>query len=327
MAKLIASYQLANSANYSFDITKIGYHAYDEAAYYHKENFPDLKITRPNTVTDMQLLHDRFLITINGFVYPTEYVDNTLYVPKATVNMLHSRLNSVGLINIGRLSENIVKHVITPAMVTSEANIPAFEKIYITSPVALVKPVLVMAGYLVFENPEYFYRVSDFTFVLRLDRLAYIDKLYELSRYRSIFQELEVPVSSDNMTLVDAELVRSELTIKRFMSLHNSFLVDLNIDNLSVSKIYLEHSTVPCNFWTETRPILPLIVGKGKLGEYQKERAVGNKYTVLTQDAYYNNHLLSALPPQDINVYNAHRRVGSTYRLSPAFFLEISTQT
>lgn len=325
MAKYQATYQLAISANYKFNICKIGFNNYDPTAYYNKENFPDVEVTRPGTDTDLELLHKNFLLTVNGYVYSSEYLAGRLYIPYATSSMLKSRANAMGMINMTNLG-SMTRLKITESMISTDPILPAFERVIITFPEDVIQPILIMAGYLIFENPEYFYRISDRGFVLRLDKLDYVERLYELNRYRDIFKELDVPVSNTNDSMVDGGLIRSEAVIKRFLGLHNTFLINLNAPNLSIARIYLEKTSVPLNFRTEYPPIYPLIVGYGKVTEYFQEKSTDQKHTVSTQDGYYNNHVFSSQSYRDNAVYNAHRVPGTTYRLSPGFFLDISVE-
>lgn len=320
------NYQLANNAGYKFNIVKIGEHVYDELAYYHKENFPDIRLTRPGLDTDLSLLHNKALMTVNGYIYPTVYQDNELYIPNATKSMLKSRSNSIGILSFNKLSSNLTKHKITVEMVTAEAPTSMFEKAIITFDQDIGHPILVMCGYMLFEDPEVFYRISSRSFALRLDRLNYVEKLYELQRQRDIFKELEIPTSTNNASMIDATVARSDETIKKFLSSFNSFLVEVPVTSLSTKKIFLEHSSVPGNFRTEMEPTLPIMVGYGKIAEYFKKKNNDQKHTVYINDAYYNQHLFSSMSHQDIKVYNDHRTPGNTYRLSQAFFLEISAE-
>jgi hypothetical protein len=318
------TYQLANTAGYNFSITKLGEHVYDQLAYYHKENFPDVEVSRPGSGTDLSLLHYKALMTVNGYIYPTVYQDRKLYIPNATKSMLKSRANNIGILSFNKLNANLVKHSITPEMVTDEAPTSMFEKVILTFDKDIGHPILVICGYMVFEDPEVFYRVSSNSFALRLDRLNYIEKLYELARQRDIFKELDIPVSPNNSSMIDAGVARSNETIKKFLSTFNSFLVELPVDGITTKKIFLEHSSVPGNFRTELEPMYPIIVGYGKIAEYFKKTTNDRKHTVYINDAYYNQHLFSSMSHQDIKVYNDHRRPGSTYRLSQAFFLQIT---
>jgi len=316
-------YQLATNSGYKFNITKIGYHNYDELAYYHKDNFPDIEVFRPNTTTDVTVLDRKALMTVNGYIYNTAVVDNKLYIPNATTSMLKSRQNNIGILSLNSLENVLNKIKITEDMISSEQPTPMYNKTIITFNKEIGYPILIIAGYMIFENTEFFYRVSGNSFALRLDRLNYIEKLYELNRYRNIFTELGIPVSPNNSSVIDADIARSDVTITKLLSSFNSFLVELPVTSIELNKVYLEHSNIPGNFRTEIEPKLPLFVGYGKIAEYTKRKTSDFKYSVYTGDAYYNNYILTQLPPEQVKLYNDHREPGHTYNLSPGFFLDI----
>ncbi|EKD89539.1 MAG: Virion structural protein [uncultured bacterium] len=325
MSELHFNYQLASRAGYKSNICEIGNEVYDQLAYWNKENFPDIEITRPGIDTDLNLLHTKAILTVNGYLYPTVYSGNRLYIPNATKSMLKSKTNQIGIISFNKLSSPIIKHKIEAINITPETNFSLYEKLIITMDTDINSPILSLCGYIILEDPEVFYRVSPNAFILRLDRLNYINKLYELQRYRDIFTELNIPVSVNNPSMIDYTIARSDITITKFLSSFNSFIIDLPVTNLHLNKIYLEHSNIPSTFRTEIEPLFPMIVGSGKLAEYGKTKSLENKYTVNTLDAYYNNHLFSFLPYTNISVINDHRVVGNTYRLSEAYFLDLYT--
>lgn len=326
MSKITATYKLGVQSGYKTQITEIGKEVYDPIAYYYKENFPDVEVTRPNTDTDLSLLHTKCLLTVNGYIYPTEYSNKRLYIPKATTSMLKSKANHVGVLSFNSLTTPLVKHPIRIDMITPEAPSPLFEKAIITFDQPIGNAFLVIAGYMVFEQPEFFYRVSDRSFVLRLDRLSYMERLYELVKYRNIFDELAVPISPNNPSVVDSSVVKSDTVITKFLSLFNSFLVEIPGYNITTRKVYLEHSNIPGNFRTELKPSLPVMGGYGKVVEYMYRQSNDVKYTVYTADAYMNNYLFSKLSQAEINLYNNHRVIGNSYQLSQAFFLEINCE-
>jgi hypothetical protein len=323
MAKLHFKYQLANTAGYKFNIVKIGYNNYDELAYYHKENFPDIELTRPQIDTDLSLLNDKCILSVNGYIYPTVYNNSRLFIPNATKSMIKSRANNIGIISFNSLNNSLIKYPISVNMITPESPFSLYEKAIITFNEDIKSPILSLCGYMIFENPEFFYRISNRSFVLRLDRLNYIEKLYELNRYRDIFKELNIQTSVNNPTLIDANIARSDAIVLKFLTTFNSFLINVPVDNLQLKKIYLEHSKVPGNFRTEIEPTMPIIVGYGKMSEYLKKKTNDTKFTVYLNDAYYNQHLISNHSFTDINLYNDHRVVGNTYRLTQGYFLDM----
>lgn len=321
-----AHYQLANTANYRFNITKIGSHEYDPLAYFYKSDFPDVEVTRPGTDTDLERVHNTCLVTVNGYVHSTSYGEARLYIPQATASMLRSRANINGLIDFSAMTTALIKTPITPAMVSEDLNTAAYDKVFIAFAEPVTQPLLVLAGYIIPYDEECFYRVSDNVFALRLSKLNYMERLYELSRYRDIFKELNVQVSPLNPQMVDAQEVRSLEVIRRLLSLHNSFLVDLSVENLTIKRSYPEHSRIPGTFIVQGRPRLPLFTGYGKVTEYSVQHSGENRYNVYAQDCHYNNHLISHMSPAQCKVYNDSRVPGQTHGLAQAFFLDFSTE-
>jgi hypothetical protein len=318
------TYQLANTAGYKFNITKIGHHHYDELAYYHKDNFPDLEVTRPGTSTDMTLLHTKALMTVNGYLYLTTVIDDKLYIPNATASMVKSRANSIGILSFNTLSNPISKIKLTEDMITAEGLTSLYDKVIITLDEDIAHPILSICGYMIFEHPEFFYRVGENSFALRLDRLNYMEKLYELNKFRNIFEELEVPTSLSNNSVVDPSVARSDAVITKFLTTYNSFIVNVPVNAIEVNKIYLEHSTIPGNFRTQVEPKLPILAGQGKITEYHRRKTNDTKYSVTISDPIYQNYLFSKMSTENIGLYNAHREVGNTYDLVNAFFLQIN---
>jgi hypothetical protein len=304
---------------------KIGFSEYDPLAYIHKKDFPDAEITRPGTDTDLLHIHQTCLMTVNGYIHDTLYQGGRLYIPGATLSMLKSRSNVTGVLDFGRITSQLKRIRIAQSMVTPDTNTLPYDKVFITVPEAVVQPILVMGGYLIPHDEQTFYRVADNAFALNLSKLNYMEKLYESARYRDIFKDLELPITPMNPSLVDAEQARSLATIRKYLSLNNSFLLDLGVDNLALRKVFLEHSNIPGVFKTQLSPTLPMVVGYGKLSDYAVSKSREGLYSVHSQDAHYNNHLMSHMAPHQVQTYNDHRLPGDTHRLTQGFFLDITT--
>lgn len=317
------NYLNMHRAGYKFEICDMTNNVYDELSYWKKENFPDLKITRPQIDTDLNLIANKCLITVNGYIHKPIFNNNVIYIKNATKSMLRSKANQIGILSFINLNNNLNKLSITTDMISGETSFSLYEKALITFNEEVKIPILIIAGYMLFEDGETLYRVSPNTLVLRLDRLNYIEKLYELNKFRDIFTELNIPVSSSNPSLIDGVIARQDSTIIKFLSLNNSFLLNLDINSLNLNKIYLERSNIPSTFFTETEPKFPLFGGYGKLIEYSVSRS-NDKYKVYTLDSYYNNHIFSFLPQSQLEVINDHRLPEVTHRLSHAYFLNIS---
>lgn len=327
MAVQRVNYLLGSAGNYRFNITKMGHHEYDQLSYIHKSDFPDVEVSRPGLDTDLERVFRTCLLTVNGYVHSTAFTAGKLYIPQATHSMLRSRANIIGLLDFSKAAPNITRYTITSDMISQESNMLAYDKVLITFTEPVEQPLLIMAGYIIPYDADSFYRVSDNSFALCLSKLNYMERLYELSRYRDIFKHLDVQVSATNEFMVDTNTVRSFITIQKLLTLHNSFMVDLKTTNFSVNKIFLAHSKIPGTFTTQTHPNIPLFMGYGKLSEYAVRRDNEFRYTVHTQDYHYDNHLLSSFNQNKIKVFNNQRRPGQTHRLSQAFFLDMTVES
>lgn len=328
MATYHVKYRCANTSGYKFDLTDLDNTAYDKLAYYNKEDLPDVEITRPSTTTDLSVIDSRCLVTVNGYVYPTNYSGGRLFVPKATKCMLKSRINTIGITAFLDLKRPIERLPIETSMITGEEGTPLYNKAIITFGREVGNVILVMCGYLIFEDTEFFYRVSNNSFVLRLDRLNYIERLYEVEHQRDIFKELAIPVSPNNSSMIDAEIATSDEVVAKFLTLFNSYLLEIPCSELSVAKRYMDYSSIPGSFRTSLTPDMPVFLGYGKIGEYIHVSRCEDKHTLYFSDTHYNNYIYLGGSSSEIKkVANDHRKVGDTYRISSAFFLDITYVT
>lgn len=326
MTRTHFNYVSANRAGYKFEIYNIHNHMYDKLAYWDKTNFPDIKITRPGITTNLSLLNTNALLSVNGYFHKTITKGSELFIPLVTRSMLKSRANQLGIFSFNNLDTPINVVSITPDMITPDGSYSLLDKAIITFSNEINVAFLCIAGYLIFEEPGVLYKISPNSYALHLSKLNYIEKLYELNEYRDIFDELYIPLSTNNPSLIDGTVARADSTIVKFLTLNNSFLVQIPVSNLQTRKVFLERTNIPSTFRTEIKPQHLLFGGYGKTLEYITREIDGTKYQVNTLDAYYNNYLFSKLPQEDIKLFNDHRMPNNTLRLVQAYFLEIFTE-
>lgn len=322
MAEKKILYQDAIYSGYKLDIGQMGVNLYDELARWDKEILPDVHLYRPNVTTDYGLVQNKAFVTVNGFIHQTQLIDGKLWVKNATKSMLKTRINHLGLISLSRNPQNIVKINITDDMITSDVGVDLYHKLFITTEQEINYPVLIAGGYFILPNPIHFYRVSDKTFALALNHISFIEKLFELNRYRDIFNELEITNAPDTTDAVFMTDVVSDATIRKFMTLDNTFICDLNILDLEVTKLYLNQSTLVGTYMYDQEPVYPLVAGMGKFVEYWK-KIYNERYVMRTADSYYNNLLFSRLPESTVDYINGHRDTRASYRLSNAYMLKM----
>lgn len=323
MATANLKYQLATSAGYNAELSDAVFNRYTPNGLYGKSSYKDVVLTRPNVETDLELLHTNCLLTVNGFVHTTEYVGGKLFILNAAKSMLKSKQNHIGLLSFDDRSINLNKIKITDEMILNDQPKSLYNKTLINFNKEIGQFILVIAGYMFFIDYQSIYRTSPSSIAVRFDILSYIERLYQLNKYRDIFTDLGISVRPNTANLIDPDQAESDAIIKKLLTLENSFLVEVPVSSMAVKKIYLEHSTIPSTFRTTHKPDLPLFCNYGKMLEYNKRKLANDRYTVSTLDARYNNYLLS----QHNNlsrVYTDQRLVGDTHRLAEGYFLNVT---
>lgn len=314
---------LAEAAGYKLNIANKGRIPYDPNTITNKSQFKDIEITRPGQVTDMYDLHSRALLTVNGFIHPTSFIDGRLFVDNAMTSLFKTGHNHVGIMSFFNLDQELEKIHITEDMITQDGDYPLCEKAIITLPKQLDGVILSFAGYTIFENERYLTRVSDRSFVIYPSRFGLMDKIYELNRYYNIFDDLGIEVSTRNDSVVTHESITSNDTIIKLLTRFNTFFIHTRGHLIEPEIKPLEHTAVPNNFRTQGVPKYPMFGGRGKILEYKFKKFNNYKFNVLTVDAYYDNLVNSYTPIFAIDLVSKARLVGDTYRLSSAIFIDI----
>lgn len=321
----IPKYMLGVSAGYHFEIGNIGKNLYDPEGLRYKSKFRDVIVTRPKIKTDLERIDDNALMTINGYIHPTIWNNNQLYIKEGVPSLLHSKRNNVGIISFDDIDITLDKHFITEEMLFKDGEYSLFERVNIK----LEKPVdgifFVFAGYLITEQDRYLERIADDEFIFYPERINFIDKMYELSVYTDIFKELEIEVAPHDETMVRYEELTSDASIKKLMTRFNTFIVNIPKHTIAYDTIDLDHTSIPGTYTTANNCQYPLIGGFGKLIEYKSTCYDYDVFreVITTTDMHYNNLVSRHKFPATLDIISGQRRVGDTYRLTPAAFLKM----
>jgi hypothetical protein len=217
--------------------------------------------------------------------------------------MLKSRQNLIGVLSFIEANKTLNYTFGNQCELSTEAPYTFYQKLFIKFPNPVYCPIFSFLGYLFFENELNFTRIADDTFCLQLEKTPLVERLYELSNYRDIFDELNIPTSPNDPMLFDKNSLMDNTIITNMINSFNTFIVDLGENStITLKKDYLQRSTVPGNFRTQTEPTSPLIIGYGKIGEYIVKENIDGIYTIYTSDAKYDNYLYSEAFFLDIEV-------------------------
>lgn len=319
----IAKYRLAHDSGYHYDIAERGRNLYDKGALANKRDFRDIVISNPELGVEISCLHTNALVTINGFVHDTGMYDGKLYVLNAVPALLKTKSNQVGIIDFYDPDFSLDKRKIIPEMITKVEGFDLYQKAQVTFKEPVDGCIFILSGYLLEENDETCSRVSDRSFIISLEKLGLIDKIYELDVQYDIFEDMGIERSPNNENVVVEGSIFHDDSIMKFFTRINTFLVNIEDRYVKFETRALNPSPIPVYFRTNEEPIYPIVGGRGKLIEYKPVPGPLDTTMIFTTDAHYNNLVSSYSPPGRTTLTNNHRLMGDRYRSSSLQFLMI----
>lgn len=316
-----AKYANAFRSGYKIETTVAGMQVPEG---YPSSELKDLKITRPLYSTDMQLLEDYCLLSVNGYYHWNETASGVAYAFDGGTTMRKSKLNHMGIysfLDVGKLT----KIKLDPArIVPVTAGTQLRDKINFTVDESLEGKsyILVMGGYMVFPQEGVFWRSGQSGFTLDINRVFYKERLLESSQYIDLSpMGLTRTTIGDNVYSID-ELTSDE-RIRKYLTLSQSFLVLVDTPNLVANKLHIRHSALPGMFTAYQDPVYPLVVGFGKNAEYWKTKE-GNAWSVNVQDSYMRNYVVSEQATHNGQLFTDHLASPNLYFHGRGFLLELA---
>ena len=257
-----------------------------------QDDLNDVKLSRPGYHTDPTLLHDTCLLTVNGFIHNTAKDNDYTYILDAGKTLRKTRDNHIGIVSFKDLG-NISKHKITSSNIFKQHETSTLrERIYFNIDKDLNGKsfILVLGGYLITPKENVLWQVGDKTIALDINKISYIDKLFELKTFTDI-SELDIRSHTEDH-LFDIEEIYSDRVLTNLLTMSKTFVLVIDKNGFSVNKINLRHSALPGMFISYQDPTYPLIVGHGRIAEYWKTQE-GDQWSVNVSDSYLRNFILS----------------------------------
>ena len=318
----VAKYSDAIRSQYKIDVTKIGVVIPEN---YPESELHDLVITRPKYDTDLSLVHSHCLVSVNGYYHMTDTDGSKAYVNKGADTMRKSGSNHLGMLSFLDIGE-LTKVKLNPDNILGQTDTsPLSEKIIFSVEEELDDKsyILVLGGYLVFPSDNIFWRNGTHSFTLDLNKLPYLERLYESNNYLDL-TDLELTEQTINPDAINIEEVWSDRVIKNYMTLSQSYLVIIDTPNILTNKIHLRHCSMPGMFTAYQDPVYPLMVGHGKVAEYWKVAEDGF-WSVTVQDSFYRNYIISNQNSAILENVNNNLVPNKPFYHSRGYLLEISS--
>lgn len=315
-----AKYGDAFRAKYQIDTTVIGVSVPDN---YPEEEKKDLVLQRPLYKTDMTTIHTHCLVSVNGYFHMTDTDGEKAYVYEGGNTLHKSNLNNLGILSFLDIAP-LTKIKLDPTRILAESDTGNLkDKIIFSVDVDLTNKtyMLVLGGYLIFPSFNTFWQSGVNTFNLDLNKLPYVERLFESSLYLDLtYLGLTHHLIGENVYSIPE--LWSDDVIRKYMTMSQSFLVLVDIPNLYTEKIFLKNSNTPGHFTAYQDPVLPLFLNYGKVAEYWKTYEDGY-WSVNVSDSYLRNYIITQQNIQNLIGVNNHLDPTKPFWYSRGYLLSI----
>jgi hypothetical protein len=234
------------------------------------------------------------LVNVNGYFHLTEANSRGIWVIDGMKTFRASDNNRLGIISFKDLGK--IKIIpITDSMIHNQPSDQEQLGIrsYIKVPGGMdgYTTMVVIGGYLHFVNQELLYKTSPDTFCIDFNNIPLIERIYQ-SRERIDLTTLELETSTVNPSLLSTAQLFSDTVIKKYLTLPQSFIVQIDTTELYLEYDQLAETRLPGLYISNVDPIWPIISRTGKLVNYWDVEEDG-KWAITADDTLLPNYLLN----------------------------------
>lgn len=294
-----AKYSDAFFSGYKVDTTKIGVGNLNG---YTPSELVDLKITRPGSDTDVTLIHKYCLVTVNGYIHRTDCDNQNTYVYDGRKSLARCRENQAGILSfldIGKLKQVPIDPANIYAQDTN-SDLKTRAYFWVDEDLTNKSVALVLGGYLIFPEEQVFWQTSERTFAINFNAMPLIERLFESNMYLDL-SFLDLDRYNNLPDLMSVPELLSDDTLKKYMTMSQSFLVIIDAPNVFTNRTHLRDCKLPGMFTAFSDPTYPLFVNYGKMAEYWKTKEDG-QWSVTVRDSFLRNFVLSSRPDAQLQV-------------------------
>lgn len=258
-----------------------------------------LSVTRAET--DMNLLFNSCLFTVNGFIHRSDSDGIRVYVEDGMKSARIAQRTQLGITSFRELGSLNFVNITADMIHRRYADTPLSSRMYIDVGQHYEgTPMLVLGGYLHVLDPNVFSRVSDTIFVINFQNFPLRDRYFE-SLDRIDLSPLGLDHQPSNLRRIDDAELHSDLVLTKYATLSQSFLVFLSNEDLFLARHAMARTHIPNAYIGYTEPQYPMIGGVGRLYDYWSQKATfRDRWAINVDDGIRNNYEFDTTLPQNI---------------------------
>lgn len=300
------------------------------AGYNHPPEMPiteltDLKITRPNTLTDVSILHSHCLMSVNGYFHRTDSDGKDAYVIDGGTTARKLSCSHTGILsflNIGSveqksfLDENLIP-------LNEDGKLKDGVIIDLGEDIIGKSPIFIIGGYIIRPDGLSLVQNSETTWILYPKALPLLERYFN-SRNELDLSSLDIEVLDTNPEhSIVLESIYSDSNLKAWFKLSQSFIAVIDTPELYTEEVPVRVSNIPGFITAYQDPLYPLIMGYGKQVEYSKIKEA-SYWSLRINDPWYKQFTFQKAPIRTQNVVKDSALPWRPYQRTQGYMLKYS---
>ena len=284
---------------------------------------PDLLLTRKET--DYLSFANYAIVNVNGFFHFTETDENGIYVKDGMRSCVMSGKNHASILSFLDVGQITCLPITQSMIYKRDVSTDLKDACYLNLGTNINNKVvlLVIGGYLHIPDKNIFYNVGDTTLRISINNLSLIKRYYE-SRDSIDLSSLPIEKSNQNDSLISIASLFSDETITKYLTLSQSYVILLDINEFFVERDYLRKTPCPDVFISYTDPMFPVVAGYGKVVNHWYTFEDG-QYSISCNDTMLNNYVYETVDPDSLTTVSSIRSMPKRMETCPAYFLKFGT--
>lgn len=272
----------------------------------------DIWLTREET--DYLAIQKYCLATVNGLMHRLDADSDGVYIKDGGITFSRSNDATLSLLSFLDVGE-IKTHSITADMLYHPSETGRLrDSTYVKLPFSAEGKIvgIVIAGYLHLLTKDVV-SVGLNSIKLLMNRIPILERYME-SRYKIDMTSMErffIPSEIENKEYLVDEFYSNEC-IRELLTIGQSFLIEIDTDNLGIEHIVTESTGLPGRFYHNSAPLFPLRTQLGLLPSYVSFEEVG-KWVLCIDNNLHQRRLINTFDHQERLVVSEARESDQPY--------------
>ena len=244
----------------------------------------DLLIT--HETVPPKTVYDNVLVSVNGFLHPTNYSDWGLAVKEGGRTVIRSNLNLISLVSFANLG-GVTCLPLTPGLLSgfpSDPKEPMGGSIYINAQAIdwSNKTALLCLGGRLIPLGKVFSAIGPGEFRFEVTKFPLLEHFYEADRYIDL-ESVKATLSrrADAPSMMAVEEFYNQKALTAYFTLPQSFIVAVNSPGVFVEENWVETTQAPGTYLSALPPTGLLVNHLGRVLDYHLEKEL-ERYVLYT---------------------------------------------